>query len=108
MPNDIDQFVGWIINQRPETSKIPDPEKAIMQKNLQAKLEHMVNLALVAKMTPKQIEEFDQILERDSDVEISNFVETTVPDAQKVVSDVLTDFAKMYLGEGNGRNATTS
>ncbi len=102
MPQDIAAYVAWVIEQRPESNSIPAAEKAIMQQDLESKLSQMVNTALLAEMSAEQLEQFNQLLDEDSDEQIEQFVEKVVPHSQDVVTGVLTDFAKMYLGENHG------
>lgn len=109
MPHDISSFVAWVIDQHPESSTIPPDEKAIIQKDFEDKLDRMVNTALLAEMPPEKLEQFNQLLDQDSEEQIQQFVEQAVPHHQDVVMGVLTDFAKMYLGEDYvGTRRTTS
>ncbi len=105
MPNDINTFVKWVIDQRPESSKIPEAEKVIMQKDLESRLERMVNTALIAQMTPEQLEQFNDLTDQASDEQIQQFIERSVPHSQEVTTQVLTDFVKMYLGENYAGNS---
>ncbi|HEX7260035.1 MAG TPA: DUF5663 domain-containing protein [Candidatus Saccharimonadia bacterium] len=107
MPNDIVTFVAWIIDQRPEAGKIPEAEKAIMRKDLESQLDQMVNTALLAEMSPEQLDEFSDLLDEDSEENVQYFIEQAVPHSKEIVTGVLADFAKMYLGESHARTSDT-
>ena len=97
-PADLPSYVGWVIDQKPELRDTPDDVKRELQQQLEERLEDLINAALLAAMPPNELEFFEKLLTHGTKKQIQDFCESTIPNMEEIVADVLLRFRNDYVG----------
>ncbi len=98
-PQDIEQFVDWILAQKGELKDTPEDVKVQLKKDLVESLEDQINAALLSSIPQKDLPEMDQLIQNQaSQEEIVKFCETKIPDMKNLVAGVLARFKTDFLG----------
>lgn len=97
-PKDLPSYVSWVIDQKPELKETPDDIKVVLKRQLEERLENLVNAALLAELPPEELEHFDKLLGHGTEKQIQDFISTNIPNSEEVVAGVLVRFRNEYLG----------
>lgn len=97
-PQDLDQYVEWVLSQKDGYAAVDDAVKAELKKAYLESLEDQVNAAIVKALPPEQLEAFDQVLASQDDKAMADFCEQHIPNLKEVVAAELVSFKENYVG----------
>jgi hypothetical protein len=97
-PKDLDQYVGWVLSQKPELEQVDPEVLKQLRQDLVVRLEDQINAAILAAMPPEQVPFLQQLLERSGQAEVEKFCRRYIPDLSELVAGVLVRFKVSYLG----------
>ena len=97
-PKDLDEYIWWLMDQKPELEKTPKEVKVELHKQLSERMEALVNAAIVAALPPSSLEEFQKVLDQNDQNATVAFCESKIPNMDEVVAKALMQFKEDYLG----------
>lgn len=97
-PKDLDEYIWWLMDQKPELEKTPKEVKVELHKQLSERMEALVNAAIVAALPPSSLEEFEKVLDEQDQEAAIKFCESRIPNMDEVVARALLQFKEDYLG----------
>lgn len=97
-PKDLDEYIWWLMDQKPELEKTPKEVKVELHKQLSERMEALVNAAIVAALPTSSLEEFEKVLEKEDQQAVIAFCESKIPNMDEVVARALLQFKEDYLG----------
>lgn len=92
----LNTFVDHLVSQKGLGNLAPEVLEQ-MKRDLVERVEQHVNASVVAALPPEKLEEFDQLLEKESADKIQKFCEQNIPHLQDVVAATLVKFEATYL-----------
>lgn len=97
-PKDLEQYVDWVLGQKPELEQTDPAVKEQLKKDLVSRLEDQINVAILAALPPGEVNTFEQMLARSGKDELQKFCQDRIPNLEEVVAGVLVKFKISYLG----------
>lgn len=98
VPQDIDQYVDWILQQKPELSEVEPEVRDQLKKDLVTRLEDQINAAILDALPKADLPVFEQLVQTATPAEVSSFCEQRIPKLEGLVAAVLVRFKLAYLG----------
>ncbi len=92
----MEQFVDQLVAQK-DLSNVAADVLVELKKDLLARLEDRVNMALVAAMPPEKIEEFEALVDQENAEAIQAFCKEHIPNMEEVIAGELLQFQQTYL-----------
>jgi hypothetical protein len=93
----MEQFIQQLIEEKGLDS-LDAEVLAQMKKDLGDRVEAAVNVAILEKMPPEHVEEFQKVVEKGRVEVIQTFCRGHIPDLDQVVANALMRFRQTYLG----------
>ena len=84
--------------------RFPDasPEIATeMENDVLDRVDSFINAALLDSLPEEDLPIFEEMLEKNDDIEIQMFLQDRIPDITKVTIEAMDRFAKVYVGDIN-------
>ena len=96
------QFVDELMKKKPLPANTAEELSTLREQTIKS-LDDKIGMAIFSSLTTPQLEEFNQILDRDEESPevFQNFFQTAGVDLQKTIGDAMTDFGKQFLGGQN-------
>lgn len=94
---DLSLFVDKLIEEK-NLPDLGEEIRAEMKSDLMSRLEDRINLTIITNLNEQQLVEFDEIVEKNDQVAIQQYLKKAIPDLETVVATVLLQFRNTYLG----------
>ena len=93
----IEQFIDRLMEEKNLVNLSPDVS-AQMKTDLAKKAEEKVKAAIFESIPVDKLEEFNQVMEKNDEVELQSFIKAQIPDLEEITARSLLDFRSTYLG----------
>jgi hypothetical protein len=98
MPQDLDQYISWVIEQKPELKGVDSDVIAQLKSDLADRLEDQINAALVAALPKDRLGDLERLIESGTTEQIQDYCKQHIPAYEEVIAAVLVRFKVSYLG----------
>ncbi len=96
----VEDPLAQFINRLIEEKGLNDLESEILEqvkKDLYARLERLINAAVIAHLPSEKIEYFEKLIERSDQGEIQSFAQRNIPNLNEIVASEMLQFRNTYL-----------
>lgn len=99
----LEQFVDGLMRKKPLAANSPEEINALRERSVKS-LDDKIGLAIFSKLDRNQLQEFNQILDRDdADSEVfQNFFQSRGINLEKAITETMKEFSIEFLGGQNG------
>lgn len=97
-PKDIEEYVAWVLNQKPGFDQVDKEVQAEMKKLYVDSLQDQINAAILKAMPADKMAEFDRLLSGDNKEAVQLFCDANIPDLKEIIASVLINFKEVYVG----------
>lgn len=95
--NDFSKIIDTLVEEKGFDEKDPEVISQI-KADLQDRLEDKVNAMILRELPEDSLDEFNTLLDRDEEKELTSFIKKYIPDIDEKVAIELLSFRQMYLG----------
>ncbi len=98
MPKDLDQYIDWVIDQKPELAGL-DPDILVqLKQDLSSRVEDQINAALLGELPKDRLGDLERLAESGTSAQVLQYLQTHIANFDEVVAGVLVRFKVSYLG----------
>ena len=95
-PQDLPGYVAWLMDDNPAMREEESAVRVEMAKELEERLEELINRALLEALPPAQLTEFERIL-GEPQADPQAFLAANIPNMNEILADVMIRFRLDYL-----------
>ncbi len=90
-------YIQGLLDETHGPAVLSEDQRLSMHNDLMTRLTTLINTNLIAAIPQEKVPEFNRLIDTEAKEEdISNFIQTTVPDPQGVIVRTLVDFREVY------------
>jgi hypothetical protein len=96
----MEEFIQQLLHDAGVPADLDEQVKAQLAKDLTDRAADFINKRLVDSMDPKTLADFEAVIDKSPDdaLAIQHFVESNVPNKEKITGLALVEFRALYLG----------
>ena len=98
MNDGLDPFIDDLIRQKFRREDLLPAVIDELRLDLASRIEDHINAAILDRIPESELAEFNEILDSEDNVKVQQFVATSIPHLDVLITEVLSNFKKAYLG----------
>ncbi len=93
----LSSYINGLLDESYGTAVLSEDQRLSMHDDLMKRLTTLINTNLIAAIPQEKVSEFNRLIDTDAkENEITDFIQTAVPDPQGVIVRTLVDFREVY------------